>query len=82
MLALTDSALAPPCHLRRGPGPIAGRGLELARFLSRRLHRSDHARARQCAGFAIVTPERMVAGGRAFEVVRMKITEAGRRVLG
>jgi hypothetical protein len=33
------------------------------------------------AELAIATPERMVAGGRAVEVVRMKITEAGRRAL-
>src|SRR5215813_3716292 len=31
------------------------------------------------AGLAIATPERMVAGGRPVEVVRMKITEAGGR---
>jgi hypothetical protein len=31
------------------------------------------------AELAIATPERMVAGGRPVEVVRMKITEAGRR---
>jgi len=30
------------------------------------------------AGLAIATPERMVAGGRTAEIVRMKITEAGR----
>jgi hypothetical protein len=47
MLALTVSALAPLCHLRHGPrGPIAGRRLELARRVSRRLRRGDHARAR------------------------------------
>jgi hypothetical protein len=34
------------------------------------------------AGLAIATPERMVAGGRTIEVVRMKITESGRRALG
>jgi hypothetical protein len=33
------------------------------------------------AELAIATPERMVAGGRAVEVVRMKITEAGRQAL-
>ena len=33
------------------------------------------------AGLATATPERMVAGGRTFEVVRMTITEAGRRAL-
>ena len=33
------------------------------------------------AELAIATPERMVAGGRTVEVVRMKITEAGRRAL-
>jgi len=33
------------------------------------------------ARLAIAAPEHMVAGGRAFEVVRMKITEAGRRAL-
>jgi hypothetical protein len=32
-------------------------------------------------GLAIATPERMVAGGRPVEVVRMKITETGRRAL-
>ena len=31
------------------------------------------------AGLAIATPERMVAGGRPVEVVRMKITEGGGR---
>ena len=33
------------------------------------------------AGHAIATPERMVAGGRPVEVVRMKITEAGRQAI-
>jgi hypothetical protein len=33
------------------------------------------------AGLAIATPERIVAGGRPVEVVRMKITEAGRRAI-
>ena len=33
------------------------------------------------AGLATATPERTVAGGRRVEVVRMKITEAGRRAL-
>jgi hypothetical protein len=33
------------------------------------------------AELAIATPERMVTGGRTVEVVRMKITEAGRRAL-
>jgi hypothetical protein len=33
------------------------------------------------AELAIAIPERMVAGGRTIEVVRMKITEAGRRTL-
>ena len=33
------------------------------------------------AGLAIATPERMVAGGRPVEVVRMKITEAGQQAL-
>jgi hypothetical protein len=32
-------------------------------------------------GLAIATPERMVAGGRTVEVVRLKITDAGRRAL-
>jgi hypothetical protein len=32
-------------------------------------------------GLAIGTPERMVVGGRTVEVVRMKITESGRRAL-
>ena len=33
------------------------------------------------AGLATATVERMVAGGRAVEVVRMKITDAGRQAL-
>ena len=33
------------------------------------------------AGLAIATPEPMVAGGRPVEVVRMKITEAGRQAI-
>ena len=33
------------------------------------------------AGLATATPERTVAGGRRVEVVRMKITEAGRQAL-
>jgi hypothetical protein len=33
------------------------------------------------AGLATATPERMVAGGRKVEVVRVRITEAGRRAL-
>jgi hypothetical protein len=34
------------------------------------------------SGFATATPERMVAGGRKAQIVRLKITEAGRRALG
>ena len=33
------------------------------------------------AGLAIATPERIVTGGRPIEVVRMKITEAGRKAI-
>jgi len=33
------------------------------------------------AGLATATPERMVAGARKAEIVRLKITEAGRRAL-
>jgi hypothetical protein len=33
------------------------------------------------AGLATATPERTVGGGRTLEVVRMKITEAGWRML-
>ena len=33
------------------------------------------------AGLATANPEQMHAGGRTMEVVRMKITEAGRQVL-
>ena len=33
------------------------------------------------AGLAIATPERMVPGGRPVGVVRMKITEAGRKAI-
>jgi hypothetical protein len=33
------------------------------------------------AGLAIAKPEHMRAGGRTMEVVRMKITEAGRQAL-
>jgi hypothetical protein len=33
------------------------------------------------AGLATATPERMVASGRKAEIVRLKITEAGRRAL-
>jgi hypothetical protein len=33
------------------------------------------------AGLATATAERMVAGGRTMEAVRMKITDAGRRTL-
>jgi hypothetical protein len=33
------------------------------------------------AELAAATPERMVAGGRAVEVVRLRITDAGRRAL-
>ena len=33
------------------------------------------------AGLAIAKPEHIRAGGRAMEVVRMKITEAGRQAL-
>ena len=33
------------------------------------------------AGLAIATVERMVAGGRTVQIVRMKITEAGRQAL-
>jgi hypothetical protein len=34
------------------------------------------------AGLATVHTERVVAGGRRLEVARLRITEAGRRVLG
>jgi hypothetical protein len=34
------------------------------------------------AGLATATAERMIAGGKAMEVARMKITEAGRQILG
>jgi hypothetical protein len=34
------------------------------------------------AGFASVTAERVVAGSRKMEVARVRITNAGRRVLG
>jgi len=33
------------------------------------------------AELAIATPERMVTGGRAIEVVRLRITESGRQAL-
>jgi hypothetical protein len=33
------------------------------------------------AGLAIATPEHMVAGGKAMEIARVRITEAGRRAL-
>ncbi len=33
------------------------------------------------AGLATASAERMVAGGKAIEVARMRITEAGRRAL-
>jgi hypothetical protein len=33
------------------------------------------------AGLATATPERMVAGGKAMEIARVRITEAGRRAL-
>jgi hypothetical protein len=34
------------------------------------------------AGLATATAERVVAGGKAIEVARVKITEAGRRAIG
>jgi len=34
------------------------------------------------AGLAIATAERVVAGNRTMEVATLRITEAGRRVLG
>jgi hypothetical protein len=34
------------------------------------------------AGLATATAERVVAGGRTMEVATVKITDAGRRVLG
>jgi len=33
------------------------------------------------SGLAVATPERVVAGGRAKELARVRITEAGRRAL-
>jgi hypothetical protein len=33
------------------------------------------------AGLATATPERMIASGRKAEIVRLKVTEAGRRAL-
>jgi hypothetical protein len=34
------------------------------------------------AGLASATPERVVAGGRTIEIATVRITDAGRRVLG
>ena len=68
------------------PGPIAGRGLELARLLPRRLYRGDddrawlHRRADGRAGarrLATGTAERVVVGRREHEAVRVRITAQG-----
>jgi hypothetical protein len=80
---------APPSR-RRGPKPDRRRALELlaaspdgcteALMLAHGF--TVELLVDLCiAELAIATPERMVAGGRAVEVVRMKITEAGRQAL-
>ena len=72
---------------RRGPRPDRRRALELlaaspdgyteALMLAHGFLLLDLC----IASLAIATPERMVAGGRPVEVVRMKITEAGRQAI-
>jgi hypothetical protein len=76
---------------RRGPKPDRRRALELLAVLLGRLHWGDHAGAHGFtaeqmvelvhAGLATARAERVVTGGRAIEVARVRITEAGRRAL-
>jgi len=86
MVALTDSALAPHCHLRHGPKPDRRRTLELlasrrdgcteAIMIAHGFTVAQTRRARDRAGRGVV------AGGRSIEVARVRITEAGRRGAG
>ena len=83
MLALTDSALAPLCHLRHGHRPDRRRALELlaashdgateALMLAYGFTVEDMVAL--VSGLATGTAERMVAGGRSVEVARARITE-------
>jgi hypothetical protein len=77
-----------PHHRRRGPKPDRRRALELlaasrdgcteAIMLAHGF--TVELMVDLCiAGLAIATVERMVVGGRTVEIVRLKITEAGRQ---
>jgi len=90
MLALTDSALAPLCHLRHGPRPDRRRALELlasspdgateAIMIAHGITVEMMVELVR-SGLASATPERVVAGKRAMQITRVRITDAGRRAL-
>ena len=90
MLALTDSALAPLCHLRHGRQPDRRRALELL-VASRdgcteamlRAHGFSVRQIVDLVRLAAAHSQRVVAGGggRTIECARIEITEAGRRPL-
>jgi hypothetical protein len=90
MLALTDSALAPLCHLRYGPRPDRRRAIEVLAAsrdgTTEAVKRAHGFTVEQMAELvradATATAERVVAGNRTMEVATLRITEAGRRVLG
>ena len=80
----------PRPYRRRGPKPDRRRALELlaaspdgcAEAIMLALGFTVGAMVDLCfAELAIATVERMVVGGRTVEIVRMKITEAGRQAL-
>jgi hypothetical protein len=79
-----------PRRTRRSPKPDRRRALELLASCgdgcTEAILLAHGSTAEQMvelirAGFATATAERVVAGGRTIEVARMRITEAGRRVL-
>jgi len=91
MLALTDSALAPLCHLRHGLPPARRRALELLAscpdgcseaILRAHGFTTDFLVDLIRAGLATAQTERAVVGRHSMQVTRMRITDAGRRALG
>jgi len=90
MLALTDSALAPLCHLRHGPRPDRRRALELLAGSPTGCTEAllfaygiivEMLVGLIEAGLASTQAERVRAGSKTIEVARMRITEAGRQAL-
>jgi len=90
MLALTDSALAPLCHLRHGPKPDRRRALELLAGsptgCTEALLFAYGITVEMLvglieAGLASTQAERVRAGNKTMKVARVRITEVGRRAL-